>query len=282
MKLKKDEAILKMMTTELEYKTKTAVGISRFLTHKIIRQEEIEKPMNDEGHEASYTTLKNNEVSSKMLTNVFTRRTDAFFRFVVVGRTDCLLTLANLQRWFEDRRDENCRRCGPHQKSTLAHILNACTPNYPLMTKRHNRLANVVRKAVIKFIGKDLRSNITENSQMEEEELSEELQRLPPDIVFKRRERNGSRNGSRNRNKHRQGHRNEKGNGDRNRNESQEQQNETEAEAAARTGAGMGEEEGGREAEADSPNTSEGSRRSEKKMMEVLEFSCPHGHNSHG
>jgi hypothetical protein len=134
MKLKKDEMILKMMTNELEYKTKTAVGIGRFPTQKIIRQEKIEKLMNYEVHGASYTTFKNNEISNKMLTNVFTRRTDAFFRFVAVGRSDCLPTPANLQRWFGDRRDEDCRRCGRQQKPTLAHILNACTSNYPLMT----------------------------------------------------------------------------------------------------------------------------------------------------
>jgi hypothetical protein len=49
-----------------------------------------------EAHGASFTILKNNEISNAMLTNVHIRRTDAFFRFVVIGRADWLPTLANL------------------------------------------------------------------------------------------------------------------------------------------------------------------------------------------
>jgi hypothetical protein len=60
----------------------------------------------------------------------------------------------NLQRWFEDRQEEKCRRCGRDRRPTLAHILNDCIQNCPLMTKRHNPLANVMRNAVMKFIGK--------------------------------------------------------------------------------------------------------------------------------
>jgi hypothetical protein len=93
MKLIKDEMGLKGQ--ELEYKTKTAVGIGRFLTQKILRPDKIEKLIQHPCHGASFTTLKSNEVSNSMLTNVSTRHTHAFFRFMIVGRVDCLPTPAN-------------------------------------------------------------------------------------------------------------------------------------------------------------------------------------------
>jgi hypothetical protein len=46
MRLTKDEGIL--MTSESEYKTKTAVEIGRLLTQKMIRREKIKKLMNHE------------------------------------------------------------------------------------------------------------------------------------------------------------------------------------------------------------------------------------------
>jgi hypothetical protein len=128
-----------------------------------------------------------------MLPNIYTRRSDAFFRFAVVGRTDCLPTPANLWRWFNDRGNEDCPRCDKGRKQTLAHILNECTPNYQLMTKRHNRLAEVTRRAVIKFIGRDLRSEIRENQRADQEGLPEELKALRPDMMFKQRDRSTRR-----------------------------------------------------------------------------------------
>jgi hypothetical protein len=49
MKLIKGEMILKGQ--ELEYKTKTAVGIGRFLTHRILRPDKIEKLIQHPCHE---------------------------------------------------------------------------------------------------------------------------------------------------------------------------------------------------------------------------------------
>jgi hypothetical protein len=98
LKLKNNEMIL--TTPESEHKTKMAVGIGRFLTQGIIRTGRITKSIAYGVRGASFTTVKNNEVSNRMLTNVYTRRSDSFFRFVDVGRADSLLTLANLQLWF--------------------------------------------------------------------------------------------------------------------------------------------------------------------------------------
>jgi hypothetical protein len=55
------------------------------------------------------------------------------------------------------------------------------------MTKRHNRLASVVQKAIVEYLGIQLRSGIQENEEIRQEGLSEELQNLTPDMVFERR-----------------------------------------------------------------------------------------------
>jgi hypothetical protein len=178
------------------FRTKSVVGIGRILPQKIVRVRKIVELMKHEAHGASFRTLKMNEVSNSMLTNVYTRKSDAFFRFVVVGRADCLPTPVNLRRWFGDRGEENCQRYGRERKPTLAHILNECTPNYPLMTKRHNRLASVVRRAIERFLAKDLRSEIQKNEQIEDPSLPGEMRRMRPDIVFERSRRSiGRRSG---------------------------------------------------------------------------------------
>jgi hypothetical protein len=185
LKLKNNEMIL--TTPESEHKTKTAVGIGRFLTQGIIRTGKITKLIAHGVRGASFTTLKNNEVSNRMLTNVYTRRSDSFFRFVVVGRADSLPTPANLQLWFGNRQGEACRRCALNRRPTLAHILNGCTMNFGLYTVRHNQLANVVRKAVIQHVAADLRSGISLGIAAEEEGIPERLKVLKPDMVFRRR-----------------------------------------------------------------------------------------------
>jgi hypothetical protein len=95
---------------ESEMKTKTAAGVGHFLTQKMIRTDKIEEVMKHEVHGASYETLRNNEMSNGMLTNIYTRRSDAFFRFVIMGRTDCLSTPINLQRWFENRQQRKLQK----------------------------------------------------------------------------------------------------------------------------------------------------------------------------
>jgi succinate dehydrogenase/fumarate reductase flavoprotein subunit len=76
-------------------------SIRPFLAQKLIKANEIQKSIQDEVHAASLTTLRNNEVSTAMVMNVYTGRSDAFFRFLVVvvfpGRADLLQTLAHSQ-----------------------------------------------------------------------------------------------------------------------------------------------------------------------------------------
>jgi hypothetical protein len=171
------------------YKTRSAEGISRFLTQKVIRQEKYKKLITHEVHGATYTTLRDNEVSNRGLTDIHTHKSDAYFRFMVVGRADCLPTPANLQQWFNKGQPperKQCKKCGMERKSTLAHLLNECPPNYPLMTQRHNRVAKVVREAVLKFVAGDLKSDIHENTAIQVDGLPEGLRALRPDIVFER------------------------------------------------------------------------------------------------
>jgi hypothetical protein len=191
LKMNDDEMIIK--SGESELKTKIATGIGRFLTQKLVRSKKYEKLIQHPVHEMSSTTLKDSATSNAMLTDIYTRRSDAFFRFTVVGRADCLPTPANLRRWFNDRGNEDCPRCDKGRKQTLAHILNECTPNYNLMTKRHNRLAEVTRRAVVKFIGRYLQSEIRENQRANQAGLPEELKTLRPDMMFRQRDRSTRR-----------------------------------------------------------------------------------------
>jgi hypothetical protein len=108
----------------------------RFLTQKLIKPNKIEKLIQHDVHGANFRTLKNNEVSNAMPMNIYTRRANTFFRFVVVARADLLSTPLNLQRWSNDRRNDNCRKCNREGRATPIDIVNECRPNYPLMTKR--------------------------------------------------------------------------------------------------------------------------------------------------
>jgi hypothetical protein len=104
LKMNDDDMII--TSGESELKTKTATGIGRFLTQKFIRVKKFEKLIQHSVHWTNYTTLRNNVSSNAMLTDIYTRRYDAFYRFAVVGRADRLPTPANFWRWFNDRGNE--------------------------------------------------------------------------------------------------------------------------------------------------------------------------------
>jgi hypothetical protein len=176
--------VMTIMTGESELNTITAAGIGHFLTQDVIRSRKQKKLIQHDVHGASYPSLKDNEVSNSMLTNIHSRKSDAFFRFMVVGRADCLPTPVNLRRWFNKPREERCPVCGLERQQTLAHILNECKLNFPLMTKRHNKVSDVVRRGVARLLAKDLRSEIHENQPIEVDGLADELRSLRPDMVF--------------------------------------------------------------------------------------------------
>jgi hypothetical protein len=172
-----------------ELKTTSPSKIGRFLTQKVIRpvlaQEMTKHP--DKG--ASFHTLIKNECSNTFLRNSHTYLSDAFFRFAVAARTNSLPTLANIGKWYPNENiDDTCHRCDSARKSTLAHILNGCNANFPLMTDRHNRVVRCVRTAIEKLIPSDLVGQIYENTPVQVSGLSENSIRLRPDMWFVRKE----------------------------------------------------------------------------------------------
>jgi hypothetical protein len=105
LKLEAEEMVVRTDTSK--YRTKIAVGIGRFLTQKVIRPQKLDSLLQHEVHGASFATLRGNEVSNTILMNVRARRTDAFFRYVVAVRGDCLPPPVNIGRWY-NRPAEPC------------------------------------------------------------------------------------------------------------------------------------------------------------------------------
>jgi hypothetical protein len=129
--------------------------------------------------------MKNKEVSNRLLTDICARRPDACYRFVVVGRADCLPLPVNVQLLFQNRRDEPSHRYALNRRPKRAHILNWYTMNFGWYTARHNELINVIRAAAINYMAEDLCSDIQLRMEMRENGLTEELESLKPDIFVR-------------------------------------------------------------------------------------------------
>jgi hypothetical protein len=56
------------------------------------------------------------------------------------------------------------------------------------MTKRHNQLAGIIRRAIVEWVAGDVTSEIRENTTILEDDLSQEVRDLSQDLVFTRRE----------------------------------------------------------------------------------------------
>jgi hypothetical protein len=124
---------------------------------------------------ASFPTLENSKWSNKFLRNTYFQRSNAFYRFAVAARTSSLSTLTNIHKWDPNENiDDTCHLCNLSQKSTLAHILNGCTQNFPLMTDRHNRVARYVKISIENLIPRDLICPIYEKTPNQVECLSED------------------------------------------------------------------------------------------------------------
>jgi hypothetical protein len=87
-----------MKTKESDYKTKTATGTCRFLIQKVVRPNKCKKLIKHPVHRATYTILNGNEASNHNLTNIYTQKSDIYFRLMMLRRADCLPTPVNLQR----------------------------------------------------------------------------------------------------------------------------------------------------------------------------------------
>jgi hypothetical protein len=187
LRLKISDSKLRLNRVGLEFQTTKATDIGRFLTQKVVRVRLNHEVLNLPLHGASFHTLHSSETSNKFLTNIHTKRSDAWFRFAVTARADCLPTPANIQRWYGCP-EHDCHRCKEEgMKPTLAHILNQCKMNKFLFTKRHNKVVEIVRKAIIEYVGEELVSDIGENIQIAVAGLSEDVRALRPDLSMVRR-----------------------------------------------------------------------------------------------
>jgi hypothetical protein len=175
--------------SEKEIKTHSPRKIGEFLTQKIIRPALAKKMIAHPDKGASFPTLENSKWSNKFLRNTYSQRSNAFYRFAVASRTNSLPTMANIHKWYPNEDiDDTCHRCNLEQKATLAHILNGCTHNFPLMTDRHNRVARCVKRSIETLIPGDLSGQIYENTPIQIEGLSDDSKNLRPDMWFYRRE----------------------------------------------------------------------------------------------
>jgi hypothetical protein len=173
---------------ELELKTKSPTHVGKFLTQKLIRPAWAARMITKcplKG--ASFPCYLKSECSNKFLRNT-SSRSNAFFRFAVAGRTDALPTRANIQRWYNCP-EEKCQRCKEDHKPTLAHILNGCESNSQQKIARHNKVVDVVRRAITRHIIGDLVSGINEDSRIRLEGLSPQTTGLKPDLWFIRKEK---------------------------------------------------------------------------------------------
>jgi hypothetical protein len=107
-----------------------------------------------EKHGASFTTLEDILVSNKMLTDAKTMKSDSFFRFTAGTRPDVLPTSANIKQWDHHHR-KNCQICTRDLQPILSHILNICIRNKTEMTRRHNKVVGIVRRAIEENMGRD-------------------------------------------------------------------------------------------------------------------------------
>jgi hypothetical protein len=106
LKLEAEEIIVR--TDTLKYKTQIAVSLGRLLTWKLIRPRRLDSPLPHEIYGGNFAMRRANEISNTILINVRARRTDAFYRYVVIAGADCRPTLVNIERW-NGRTAEQCR-----------------------------------------------------------------------------------------------------------------------------------------------------------------------------
>jgi hypothetical protein len=132
-----------------EYIVKTATGLGHFLTQKVLRPQLFRKLGLKEKHGATYATLEKNECWNKILADLKSKTSDAFFRFTVAARADVLPSPAIIDQWNK-RPHEGCYKCHKDCPATLAHVLNACQPMHEEMTRRNTRVARVVCDAILR------------------------------------------------------------------------------------------------------------------------------------
>jgi hypothetical protein len=118
-----------------------------------------------------------------MFTDARTMKSDTFFRFTVAARRYTLPTLANIQQWQHESRT-NCQKCNRDLQPTLAQRLNGCARNMTEMTRRHNKIVDVIRRAIEQYMAERLLLKIGDNKVIRDKGLSEKVRSLRPDLSF--------------------------------------------------------------------------------------------------
>ena len=86
-----------------------------------------------------------NTLSCTHLTNL--HLSDSLVQFVVKAKLQLLATNSLLHVYYPDSVERKCKRCGFYTE-TESHILNGCKMSKSYYQKRHNRIADVIVKAV--------------------------------------------------------------------------------------------------------------------------------------
>jgi hypothetical protein len=146
MGLKLEGSLLVIKSNGSEKETHATVGIGRYLTQKTGSPQKFEKLMSQEKQGVTFATLENSIVSNKMLTDAKTIRSDAFFRLTVAARAGFLPAPANTEQY--QRLRTIFERYDKHKVSTLAHIRNGYQANSTEITRRHNKVFDVMRRAI--------------------------------------------------------------------------------------------------------------------------------------
>ena len=133
-------------------------------------------------HMHSLYSFANNPLSNSCIVNNNHPVSDSFIRFAIKGRVNILGT-PEFDEIIHNVPHTPCPLCsftGANATQSLAHILNGCVKRYPLYTKRHNRVQNVIVDAI-----KDLPnvSEIHRDSKISIFNLPDDLKLLRPDIV---------------------------------------------------------------------------------------------------
>jgi hypothetical protein len=146
-----------------------------------VRPRKIDTILRKEKYEATFATLEGNIESNEMVIETRTVKSDLVFRLTIAARADALPTLANIQQWYHPPRT-NCQKCNRNLQPTFAHILNGCVGNMTEMTRRHNKVIGVIRKAIEECMKEKSRSKMGDNIVIQEEDLSEEVRSLRPNL----------------------------------------------------------------------------------------------------
>ena len=85
------------------------------------------------------------KLSCSHLTNMYLN--DALVKFTVKARLQLLACNSVLHVYYPDSCDRRCGRCGFFTE-TVSHILNGCEHNKTIIQRRHNRISNILTKAI--------------------------------------------------------------------------------------------------------------------------------------